>query len=1524
MDDPDPKSNSKARFKSKWSRVLKSKDPSELETAPHHTNSFKLDDDVNDFLKPSTDRAASAASAKPAFPPAPKLDIAIAQRWPDANEVRRASAATPQGAGLDTPNGFRKPKRRKGLRVGFVRQEAEVIGEGGDECEEATMEVGKRRKKKGMGRSVSDARALEGARQAAGSRGREEQEFRPPPLRRAQTTETSEVSTPEGRAQVGVEGGRFGLSRTPTGFGSQDSQEGETSPEVERFEEFKIPKIDTRFAWEEGGSGSLTSASPKDPQALAVRKRELRSNEGMTLRRASAMITEGDDGRGEEAKRESLQFGVQPTQQHYDTLSRPDAPDLMPEPRSALSPQSARSPMGPSPFDDPKYVQRRSREVTPERAPQVAKPQGLRKPREAYQPSYMRAGQQQAPPSPPTQQQQYQAPPPPSTQQRPSIPAPPRVQPPPDAEYTHPPSYKRTSQQLNETSLPTRLPPAPSGSMQPPQAQYQSRSRDPSPRQDRSYGNTASSQAQRAIYSRPNGSNGSLNYQPPSPKHQPHSRSSSHDSQSSYQHPSSALSHPPGGFSEPSPTRYQTHSQSPQSGSPRSSMIGRSPLSPYGSVPSPGHAQQSYFGGTKAQHGQTMQPAALQPPSPGHLQVESPASRPVSASSNRSFSRPRPPQVQQAQHAPPAHTPYDETRQPSYSSQAQAQHRMVDPASPAQQPPPSTAPTRPSAQYMRQDSPSSRPSSSGSHASHHRPLASPQPQPDTNPAADAAYADFAARVAHMKGVFKLTSEKERPSSRCSPQAWLRAALWWYSRGKAGLEAMMAQQRPRSSDGQLREILVQAHVDLAKGWWILTDPLNCDEDSEMLNADPGARQGVVSLRSHLKALALSMGKNQLMPPPQSLIQGQDTTIWVEYPRFASGSAAVLTGSTNMQPQDALPVGESKDTHFYGRFFVDVSMSTDDAGTDRVNLPCLLTVMRGKREFLTTAVIASQSELVNIKIAPRKSGEKGLTWHDVSWKASACGMLVRLPHQYDLMVRMSERDFRSVWNIVEYARKVEHCFRPEDGEQLVLEKRLAEMQLADSANTGAFPAEKVKGAIAALFERTETNVQGGVERKLHRGYRLLLVTDPKHKALASTSHEIGGRYPLLFEFITDSAAGGMAAIVLRTREKHRQSRILLVFGSVEGRQEFYDVLNGLTVGPDELIVGKMELASMNIEPAGSQAPEGGAQQLPSALQSLQWQKLGVTNALPDEDDHSAHQSSTVASSSLRIIARHATGSITDRLNLSKGELLLRLPCTSSPTIQMLRAPQEDITMSLDTRHTPGPALEALSDIHHTVRTKPTIRSLTFPSFEELHAFQSAITGCTIRFDALAASLSIARRRMVVPIYKKWEASIIRLQVVTRQNVVQVIACMEGFSHAEALCFRVMSTDVFEACKMGKRFGLRLVDAKFALPPEEEKPKEKKGEKGDVVVVEESEEKREERVRRRFVNLEGLEYMSEHDDITVGFETVEERDGFAEALPTPATHSVRRSLILRSSSARLPDFGRRETAHWWGILRPTELNA
>ena len=1529
----------KASFKSKWSRVFKEKE--EHEQNPKHTNSFKLDDDVNAFLKPSTDKAASTRTIYTA----PKLDVAIAQRWPDAHEVRRASSATPGGVG-SSPNGYTKPKRRNGLRVGFVKTVPEIIGEGGDEAMDPPTEVGRMRA--AMARSVSDGRPSEWS---AGTQGQgqgiserltngNETAFRPQLVRRVQTSH-NEVSPPVQRKQISPpvdeqDLPRPMLRRTPTVFDSQDDLA--SNAHAGDLDENAVPRIDTRFAFEQSptsydniGSGG-GGARQTDANALATRRKELkelRSGEGMVLRRASQMIQNDDDdeAQSEVQKRQSLGMGVQPQQQVYDALSRPDAPSLLPEvdelsavrsPQSAAtsssgqtpsvmiqpptqmydtprseapsatsdanelsaitSPQSSTSPGGPSPFDDPKYITRHSRETSLEQQPSSA--QSLRQKRPEYQPSYMHAAQQ------PTSQQ--------VTARRPV----PQVQPPRSSEdeqqrrRDEQPSYMRAIEPPNADFIPTRAPPIPSQNIRAPQ-DPSSHSRDPSPMRDRIFGDNATTDKPRPFYSRPNDSGGSLNHFAPSPK-LPNSRTSSRDGDSPRQASiGSALQ-------QPSPSsRHQTHSPSPQSGSPRSSTLGRpSGHSSYFRNPSP--SPQDYSVSSRAGHGQPAKSPA------GYVYQENSASRPDSSGSNRSFQRPainfaRPMMPQGYQTNTPAiNVQQDDGFRPlSAGTGGGSTQRQVDSFSTSRMPLQGSA-AKSTATNLRQEDAQRPGSSSSGEQPPQRPTISPQPTSEGNPAADTAYADFAARVAHMKGVFRLTAEKEQSGDRCSPRAWLRTALWWYLRGKAGLEVLL-QSKPRSHDGQPRELLVQPHVDLAKTWWILSDPLEAYdtlEDATPQSVSPHSgspdmmlKQSVAVLRSHIKTLSFSISRNQLMPPHQSLIQGQDTRIWLEYPRFTTDAAAVLGGTpskstivepsrpSSLQPLEAIPICDTRETFAYGRFPVEVSINTDDAETDRVVLPCMLSTLRGKRDFLTSFVVASQTELVNIRVGRRQGNERGLTWHDVSWKANSMGMTIRLPRGFDLTVRMQEKDFRSMWNLVEYARKVEHSLQVEQGENLIHEARVAELQYADSSNSNAFPTDKLRGAEILVFERTDRIADGSGDRKAHRGYRVLFVTDPSHKSLASASHEVCREGPLYFEFITDSAANGMAAMVVRIREESRQCRILLVFPNLASRQNLYDVLNGLTVRPDEMIVSKMSLMGMNIEPATQIA--GFSQFGHPALRSLQWQNLGITNTM--SEDPSSRIPSTIASESLRVVARHATGCITDRLNLSKGELLLRLPCVDTPAIQIMRNPQEDLGMSIDIRNAGTNIAEGIGELMQTAREQPTIRTFTFGSLDDLHSFQAAVTGSTVRYDGLAATLSISRRMMVVPIYKKWEANKVRLQVVTHSSVVQVLAFMEDFSHADAMCFQVKSTDKFEAVKgdgKGKKWAVKMVDAKFSLPHvEKEKEDGKGGEEAELTG-----EALAERVQRRFVNLEGLDYAEEHDDITVGFETQE-----GECLSSISFHAV-----------------------------------
>ncbi|KAF2168525.1 hypothetical protein M409DRAFT_53188 [Zasmidium cellare ATCC 36951] len=1436
-DDSAAKSAKGSRFlkKSKWGKIFKEDDSG----AAGRQGTFKLNEDVVDFLKPSTEKNV------------PKIDIAIAKRWPDAHEVRRADEASPL-----PQTTFTKPKRRKGLTVSFVKTVPEIIGEGGDDAADPPREIS--RLKAMVSRSVSDRKPgsidfgrgpksppIQPAREQPPQRIQEDEDnFVPQPLRRAQTSH-NEFSPPVQRKHASPPLGqpdvhKPSLGRTPTGFSDHDMDH--TTPldtpvdrldaimggfdrqtETERPRSRDRPTVVTTFndrkpepapasAHPENFSRkTYAGLSPKDAASpVAQKRREMSANEGMMFRRASMLIQnedqEDDDSPPQSSHPAPSQINFQQpmysTQQSTSSSVGTFQPETFSPPDSGLTPETAITPGGLNPFDDPKYTKRHSRETAPEQIPQ-SQPQSLR------QTARPPRSQQ------PTDPYQY----PPRNESREQLPAsrntstehrvPQISQPHPQGHQrvsSRDGNYMRTMQPPEGSLIPLRPAPPPSAPSQnmrvPSDTSSRDRSRSPGLRDRLFESATALEKLEgdrlekpAAMFSRPNGSSTSLNMFAPSASH---SRTGSRDGTSSPKmlHPTNSVSQ-----QQPPSPRYQNpqYNQSPQNQSPRSSLLGpgRPGVSPSGPSPRPRGSPEDYFAAPRVNQSQP---------------VKSPA----------------------------------------------AQLRQED---------------------------AERPGSSASNHSLGRPAVSPMPPEHGNPAADAAFADFAGRVAHMKGVFKLTAEKELPSDRCSPDSWLRAALWWYLKGKAGLEQMLQQRRPDDR----RELLTQAHVDLAKAWWILSDPLEAydfaDEPSpQSARSGDGLesllRRSIAAIRAHLKPLCLSMAKNHLLPPTQSLIQGQDTRIWLEYPRFTPDAAAALGGNARnslliddttptVDPYQMMPLSDTRETFCYGRFPVEVFINTDEADTDRIVLPCIMTVLRGRREYQTSLTIASQTNLVNIRISPKQVDKRSLTWSDVSWKASAFGMSIRLPRGFDLSVRMQERDFRAVWNLSEYARKVEKSLRTEPDEKLVHEARLAELQYADSSNSSAFPADKLKACTALIFEKMGTHTDGSGMRKVHRGFRMLLITEPGHKTLSSASHEVCRGAPLFFEYLTDSTANGQTAMVIRVREENRQCRMLLVFPDGGSRQALYDVLNGLTVGPDETIVGRMTLTSLNIEPASQS--EGFSQSAHPALRSLQWQKLGVTNAL--SDDPNSRIAKTVESENLRIVARHASGCITDRLNLGKGELFLRLPVTDTPTVQILREPQEDLTMSIDTRYSPQDVANGCGQLLQIIMQQQTIRTFTFATLADLHAFQASITGFTVRYDGLASNFGISRRRMVVPIYKKWEASNVRLQVVSQGAVVQLIAFMEDFSHADALCFQIKSTDVFESVKgdnKNKKWGVKMVDAKFTLPSEESEDK------------------------RRFINLEGLEYAEEHDDITVGFETEQDRDRFAQALP--AATSVSRGITLK----------------------------
>lgn len=724
------------------------------------------------------------------------------------------------------------------------------------------------------------------------------------------------------------------------------------------------------------------------------------------------------------------------------------------------------------------------------------------------------------------------------------------------------------------------------------------------------------------------------------------------------------------------------------------------------------------------------------------------------------------------------------------------------------------------------------------------PSAPPSPNPGSEITKAAAFDEFASRVVQMKGVFTLIAEKEAGGTESSHKHWLRCAFWWFHRGRSGCE-IYARKQARSPG---RCMLVQCHVDVAKAWWILTQVVGSASNTKQDESTAGI------LKYHMQNLTLWMERHQILPPHQSMIQGQDTTIWIPYPRFSPDVDYMLRASTpTMEPAYLLPAGDSRSSFFYSRMFASASVNTDDPNTDRVNLPCILSIIRNVNHYQTTLVIASQNEQVNVIVSPEtdKSKHRGPSWGDLSWKNQACGMYIQLMHGFALNVSLDEHDFKALQNMIEYTRKMDRAFVTQEGENIIYRAQLADASYTDSMNPHAFATEKIRGCHVCVLERNEKQSHGVFSRNIHLGYRVLLVTPTTSRTLSSVSLKFGKTLPTLFDIPDDQSQ--TPVLQLHAGSHDRRKRMLLGFQDQSQRAELLDVLHGVRLSDDEAVLCKLALREFTFQDVetnnGMVAPSH------DVMRGLRWQTVFVVNK-------DQREPLTVLSDSLRMVVQHAGGTFSDRLNLRPGELFLRLPVTTEPHLELLRAPQNDLTVTVDARQVSRDTSSQLLGVQTILENKVNIRKYVFNSRTDLHNFQRAVTGCEVRFDAVSSLFSITRRRMVVSIQKKLEASEVRVQVVRQGGNTQVLAFFEDFPHADAMVFAVKGSDEFERIKPDKsgKHCVRLIEAKFSLPKKEKYEQDDNGQGFKFSPA----------VKRRFVNLEGLDYAEEHDDIVIGFDS------------------------------------------------------
>ena len=539
---------------------------------------------------------------------------------------------------------------------------------------------------------------------------------------------------------------------------------------------------------------------------------------------------------------------------------------------------------------------------------------------------------------------------------------------------------------------------------------------------------------------------------------------------------------------------------------------------------------------------------------------------------------------------------------------------------------------------------------------------------------------FSSRIQHLGRVFHLAADKFKPMSETSVGEWIRAAVWWFIKGRGELEKAI-RNSPKVADGSKRDVEAvrrskQPFVDLAKAWWIVQEVVpQHPEVRRYGDFDLGLLANVAKnhgderladlievhqqICSKFGALAMSMQRNGFLPTDADqplLSQGLSTSIWVPYPLLTPEVCATLSGnaarSLLVQPAfrkenlaEFMPLGDTNSHFIHGRMFVEIVLSDHRGESHEVRLACVLSITREQANWEIKMIVASQNELVNISVQSDK--QLGQTWDNVLWNIKRAILTIDVAARgFALHVQFKEEDFRTLRRIYDDMQKVKASLKPEADEILVFSKTVKCFQHIDSnshsLNSAAKPGARCR---VSLFEKEVIQIEGSGIRKFIRGHRLVAVTSPKVKMLSSVNRQIGQQQAIEFRLVRGDE--GLPGLLLKVRKEETKSNIILTFYEAEERLQFLSVLKSSFVQEQEMVLADVPLRALFIK--GGPQEETSARFGRDALKDFGWKQVRIINKDPNDPDRAHGQ--TVRSDNLRICAEAAFGSVTDRVNLGR---------------------------------------------------------------------------------------------------------------------------------------------------------------------------------------------------------------------------------------------------------------------------------
>ena len=617
--------------------------------------------------------------------------------------------------------------------------------------------------------------------------------------------------------------------------------------------------------------------------------------------------------------------------------------------------------------------------------------------------------------------------------------------------------------------------------------------------------------------------------------------------------------------------------------------------------------------------------------------------------------------------------------------------------------------------------------------------------------------EFHMRVRRFHEIFRLGIAVHQDTMEISLSRWIRAALWWFLKGRRELESAV-RNRPRSAASQeysestdIGADLKQAYLDLAKAWWIVRDitPNHPDirrfGNASMQSIVPIIQnfgdhnlanlvQTHLSLLANMRALAMSMKRNGRLPPDTIELQRLEARVLFEPAALPPDLVAALFPFSSQHKRGgdspSTPLGDT-DYHFaFSRTFGLGSLTARSRSWDTIHTPCMVTMLRSKDSLDLSALISSQDGGIDIMVRSEKTKMGGLRWKDVRWRASV--IHVNISDSFDLSIQMTDSDFKAVWDIYDYTRKVQKDSQGREGEELAFECRLEDFQcLQSTRHPSSFPKIPVKGCRARLFTKTTLLSDGSNHRRIHAGHRLMVTTSPQSKLLNSVSQVYGDGTPSIFGFGRREDEPKLALQVPNS------SQLLLTFKSWEDLDLLYNTFTQRKISGDEDRSASLALQEFNITlvPSEDQPPNQGALHLPDHC----WHQVKVISRRTGEDNQ--YCTPTERSQSLRIIAQCEQGILTDHINLGEhklqppsarmlrlthtapGELQISLGVNNCNEIRLLRPLQRDLALALTDNGLADQMFETWRDVLWNTGRSANIKSYHFRSLSGAATFYYA---------------------------------------------------------------------------------------------------------------------------------------------------------------------------------------------------------